>query len=109
MTDQLFGDIDWSCGVPLPEDRSLRSVNMVQVGRALTDPTMDPPIRALVVYNSKPAAIAPNQNLMLDGLRRDDLFTVVLEHVMTDTARHADYVLPATTQVEHHDVHWSRP
>ena len=54
---------------------------MVQVGRALTDPAMDPPIRALVVYNSNPAAIAPNQNLVLDGLRRDDLFTVVLEHV----------------------------
>ena len=107
MTFQLFGDIDWSCGISVPEDRSVRSVNMVQVGRALTDPSMDPAIRALVVYNSNPAAIAPNQNLVLEGLRRDDLFTVVLEHVMTDTARHADYVLPATTQVEHHDVHWS--
>ena len=107
MTFQLFEDIDWSCGVSVREDRSVRSVNMVQVGRALTDPSMDPPIRALVVYNSNPAAIAPNQNLVLDGLRRDDLFTVVLEHVMTDTARHADYVLPATTQIEHHDVHWS--
>ena len=107
MTFQLFGDIDWSCGVSVPHDRPARTVNMVQVGRALTDAAMDPPIRALVVYNSNPAAIAPNQNLVLDGLRRDDLFTVVLEHVMTDTARHADYVLPATTQVEHHDVHWS--
>jgi anaerobic selenocysteine-containing dehydrogenase len=107
MTFQLFGDIDWSCGVSVPEDHSVRAVNMVQVGRALTDPSMDPPIRALVVYNSNPAAIAPNQNLVMEGLRRDDLFTVVLEHVMTDTARHADYVLPATTQVEHHDVHWS--
>jgi anaerobic selenocysteine-containing dehydrogenase len=68
---------------------------------------MDPPIRALVVYNSNPAAIAPNQNLVLEGLAREDLFTVVLEHVLTDTARHADYVLPATTEVEHHDVLWS--
>ena len=107
MTFQLFGDIDWSCGISVPEDRSVRSVNMVQVGRALTDPSMDPPIGALVVYNSNPAAIAPNQNLVLEGLRREDLFTVVLEHVLTDTALHADYVLPATTQVEHHDVHWS--
>ncbi len=107
MTFQLFEDIDWSCGISVPEDRSVRSVNMVQVGRALTDPSMDPPIGALVVYNSNPAAIAPNQNLVLEGLRREDLFTVVLEHVLTDTALHADYVLPATTQVEHHDVHWS--
>ncbi len=107
MTFQLFDRIDWSCGIGIREDSSVRSVNMGQVGRAPTDPTMDPPIRALVVYNSNPAAIAPNQNLVLEGLRRDDLFTVVLEHVMTDTARHADYVLPANTQVEHHDVLWS--
>ncbi len=107
MTFHLAEDLDWSCGVGIPEDHSVRSVNMVQVGRALTNPTMDPPIRALVVYNSNPAAIAPNQNLVLEGLGREDLFTVVLEHVLTDTARHADFVLPATTQVEHHDVLWS--
>jgi anaerobic selenocysteine-containing dehydrogenase len=100
MTFHLAEDrLDWSCGVGIPEDNSVRSVNMVQLGRALTDPTMDPPIRALVVYNSNPAAIAPNQNLVLEGLAREDLFTVVLEHVLTDTARHADYVLPATTEV----------
>ena len=107
MTFQLFEDLDWSCGVGIPEPSAIRSVNMVQVGRALTDPSMDPPIRALIVYNSNPAAIAPNQNLVLDGLRREDLFTIVLEHTMTDTAHHADYVLPATTEVEHHDVLWS--
>ncbi|RIK46116.1 MAG: molybdopterin oxidoreductase [Chloroflexi bacterium] len=93
--------------MPHLEDHSLREVNMVQLGRALTDPTLDPPIRALVVYNSNPATIAPEQNKVLAGLRRDDLFTVVLEHVMTDTARHADYVLPATTQLEHWDLVWS--
>jgi anaerobic selenocysteine-containing dehydrogenase len=80
---------------------------MVQLGEALTDPTLDPPVRALVVYNSNPATIAPDQGRVLAGLRRDDLFTVVLEHVMTDTARHADYVLPATTQLEHWDLLWS--
>jgi len=105
MTFQLFGDLDWACGVGVPDDPDLREVNMVQVGRALT--SLEPPVRALVVYNSNPAAIAPEQNLVLQGLARDDLFTVVLEHVLTDTARFADYVLPATTQVEHFDVLWS--
>ncbi len=92
--------------VDMPElqDRSVRAVNMVQLGKALTDTELDPPIRALFVYNSNPAAIAPNQNLVLQGLCREDLFTIVLEHFMTDTARHADYVLPATTQVEHLDL-----
>jgi anaerobic selenocysteine-containing dehydrogenase len=93
--------------MPALEDTSIRSINMVQLGRALTDPALDPPIRALVVYNSNPAAIAPNQGLILQGLRRDDLLTVVLEQFMTDTARHADYVLPATTEVEHWDLLWS--
>ena len=88
--------------MPELEDPALRSVNMVQLGRALT--TLEPPIRALVVYNSNPAAIAPNQGKVLEGLRRDDLFTVVVEQFLTDTARHADIVLPATTQVEHLDV-----
>jgi anaerobic selenocysteine-containing dehydrogenase len=105
MTFQLFDNLDWSCGVGIAPPRDVRSVNMVQVGRALT--SLEPPIRALIVYNSNPAAIAPNQNLVLEGLRREDLFTVVLEHTMTDTAAHADYVLPATTQVEHDDVLWS--
>jgi anaerobic selenocysteine-containing dehydrogenase len=80
---------------------------MVQVGRALTDQAMTPPIRALIVYNSNPAATTPNQNLVLQGLKRDDLFTVVVEQFMTDTARHADYVLPATSQLEHLDLFWS--
>ncbi len=104
MTYQFARQLDQECGVEVP-DSSAREVNMVQVGRALTD--LSPPLKALVVYNSNPAAIAPAQNLVLEGLARDDLFTVVLEHVMTDTARFADVVLPATTQVEHHDVMWS--
>ena len=62
-------------------------------------------MKALVVYNSNPASIAPNQNLVLQGLRRDDLFTVVLEQFQTDTADHADILLPSTTFLEHTDVY----
>ena len=90
--------------LPELEDPAIRSVNMVQLGRALTDPAMSPPIRALIVYNSNPATIAPDQNRVLEGLGRDDLFTVVLENFVTDTARYADYVFPATTQIEHLDI-----
>ena len=85
----------------------VRRINMAQVGHALTDPGLDPPVTALVCWNSNPAAIAPDQEQVLEGLRRDDLFTVVLEQFMTDTARHADVVLPATTQLEHLDVIFS--
>ena len=85
----------------------VRTINMSRLGEALTDPDLDPPVRALVCWNSNPAAIAPDQELVLAGLRRDDLFTVVLEQFMTDTAVHADVVLPATTQLEHADVLFS--
>jgi len=81
-----------------------REVNMIQLGRVLTDPTMDPPIRSLFVWNSNPAVIAADQQKVLAGLRRDDLFTVVHDQFMTDTARHADIVLPATTMLEHADL-----
>lgn len=93
--------------MPKLEDPAIRSINMVQLGQALTDTTLNPLIRSLIVYNSNPAAIAPNQNLVLEGLRREDLFTVVVEQFLTDTARYADYVFPATTQVEHFDLLWS--
>lgn len=94
-------------GMPELEDTSKRLINMMQIGKALTDESLDPPIKALIVYNSNPAAIAANQNLVLKGLAREDLFTVVLEHFMTDTARHADLILPATTQLEHLDLMYS--
>jgi anaerobic selenocysteine-containing dehydrogenase len=84
-----------------------RTINMSQLGHALTDPALEPPVKALVVWNSNPASIAPDQTRVLEGLRRDDLFTVVLEQFMTDTAAHADVVLPATTQLEHLDVLFS--
>lgn len=79
-----------------------RTVNMTRLGEALTSAT--PPVRALVVYNSNPAAVAPDQGKVLAGLGRDDLFTVVLEHFQTDTADYADILLPATTQLEHFDI-----
>ena len=84
-----------------------RTINMSQLGDALNDPALEPPVRALVVWNSNPAAIAPDQERVLAGLRREDLFTVVLEQFMTDTAAHADVMMPATTQLEHVDVVFS--
>jgi anaerobic selenocysteine-containing dehydrogenase len=81
-----------------------RIVNMSELGRALEELT-DPPVKALVVYNSNPAAIAPHQISVLKGLRREDLFTVVLEQFQTDTADFADIVLPVTTFLEHMDLY----
>ena len=86
--------------------RPARIVNMVQLGEALTR-LSNPPVKAMVVYNSNPAAIAPNQNAVLAGLRRDDLFTVVLEQFRNDTADYADILLPATTFLEHTDLYYS--
>ena len=83
-----------------------RAVNMNQLGETLL--TLDnPPIMALYVYNCNPAAVAPNSNRVIEGLLREDLFTVVHEQLWTDTARLADIVLPATTQMEHLDLHTS--
>ena len=96
--------------------RMPRIVNMSTIGDDLlreTGETMPdgrafgPRIEALVVYNSNPVAVAPDSKQVVAGFCRDDLFTVVLEHFLTDTADHADYVLPATTQLEHWDVHAS--
>ena len=86
--------------------REARLVNMVQLGSALTT-LADPPVKAMVVYNSNPAAVAPNQNAVLSGLRREDLFTVVLEQFQNDTADYADILLPATTFLEHTDLYHS--
>ena len=83
-----------------------RSVNMAQLGHALCE-LSQPPVQALVVYNSNPAAIAPHQNHVVRGLRRSDLFTVVLEHFQTDTADYADIILPATTFLEHTDLYYA--
>ncbi len=84
-----------------------RTINMIHLGRALTDPALRPPVMALYVYNSNPAAVCPNAELVLQGLARDDLFTVVHEQVQTDTADYADILLPATTSMEHADLYRS--
>ncbi|HJT88661.1 MAG TPA: molybdopterin-dependent oxidoreductase [Bryobacteraceae bacterium] len=84
--------------------RKGRLVNMAELGGALTR-LDDPPVKALVVYNSNPAAIAPNQNSVLAGFRREDLFTVVLEQFQNDTADYADILLPVTTFLEHTDLY----
>jgi anaerobic selenocysteine-containing dehydrogenase len=85
-----------------------RTINMSLLGEALTLPDAGvggPPVQALIVYNSNPAAVAPDRSAVQRGLAREDLFTVVLEHFQTDTADWADFVLPATSQLEHWDVH----
>lgn len=84
--------------------RPTRTVNMNELGRALAE-LRDPPVRAVYVWCSNPAAVAPDQNAVLRGLLRDDVFLVVHERFMTDTARCADVVLPATTSLEHVDLY----
>jgi anaerobic selenocysteine-containing dehydrogenase len=88
--------------------RTPRIFNMTTLGDDLLRPVaagMKPAIEALVVYNSNPLAVAPDSSKVAQGLAREDLFTVVLEHFQTDTADYADYLLPATTQLEHWDIH----
>ncbi len=85
-----------------------RVVNQYLLGQALTgELALDPPINALMVYNSNPLVVCPEQDKVAAGLAREDLFTVVSDHVLTDTARYADLVLPATTQLEQHDIMFS--
>jgi len=90
--------------------RTPRTINMSTIGDDLLRPAsteFGPAIEALFVYNSNPVAIAPESAKVVQGFAREDLFTVVLEHFQTDTADYADYILPATTQLEHWDVHAS--
>lgn len=87
-----------------------RTINMSTIGNDLlheTSAAFGPKVEALIVYNSNPVAIAPDSSKVVQGFAREDLFTVVLEHFQTDTADYADYILPATTQLEHADVHLS--
>jgi anaerobic selenocysteine-containing dehydrogenase len=86
--------------------RKTRIVNMNQIGLALNE-IQDPPIQSLYVYSSNPASVAPDQNWVLKGLSREDLFTVVHERFLTDTARYADVVLPATSSLEQSDLYRS--
>jgi anaerobic selenocysteine-containing dehydrogenase len=86
-----------------PLKREARILNMSELGRILTEGA----VKALVVYNSNPAAIAPDQHMVRRGLKRDDLFTVVLEQFQTDTADFADIILPVTTFLEHTDLYFA--
>jgi anaerobic selenocysteine-containing dehydrogenase len=85
--------------------RKPRVVNHAQLGEALTAAV--PPVRAVIVYNNNPVAVCPDSEKVLAGFRREDLYCVVMDSFMTDTADYADLVLPATTQLEHYDVHKS--
>jgi anaerobic selenocysteine-containing dehydrogenase len=85
--------------------RRPRVINHARLGEALA--RAEPPVRALIVYNNNPVAVCPESDKVLAGFSREDLFTVVLDHFQTDTADYADIVLPATTQLEHYDVHKS--
>lgn len=89
------------------EQRGVRHINMCELGRALNDDALEPPIKALYIYSSNPACTAPDQNQVLRGLQREDLFTVVHERFLTDTTRYADIVLPATTSLESEDLYYS--
>jgi anaerobic selenocysteine-containing dehydrogenase len=103
-TKKILGEFAWTT----------REINMSQLGKVLlgtgglmngsAGQRLAPPVKALFVYNCNPAATAPDQETVLRGLAREDLFTVVHEQVMTDTALYADILLPATTFLEHHDI-----
>ena len=85
--------------------RRPRTINHSQLGDALT--SAEPPVKATIVYNNNPVAVCPESDKVIAGFSREDLFTVVIDHFQTDTADYADILLPATTQLEHHDVHKS--
>jgi anaerobic selenocysteine-containing dehydrogenase len=92
----------------LRQRKQSRSINMSTIGDDLlrpASPQFGPRIDALIVYNANPVAVAPESAKVAEGFAREDLFTVVLEHFQTDTADYADILLPATTQLEHVDVH----
>jgi anaerobic selenocysteine-containing dehydrogenase len=82
-----------------------RMINHAALGDALT--SAQPPVRVTIVYNNNPVAVCPDSSQVIKGFAREDLFTVVMDSFMTDTADYADIVLPATTQLEHDDVHKS--
>ena len=101
---------DWLQRPDLLAGRKPRTINMVTIGDDLqrqASAAFGPRVDALLVYNSNPVAVAPDSAQVTRGFAREDLFTVVLEHFLTDTADYADYVLPATTQLEHWDAHSS--
>ncbi|NNF32501.1 MAG: molybdopterin-dependent oxidoreductase [Saprospiraceae bacterium] len=107
MTYELFGaSLNWE-SLSLPPELAnpkTRSINMIELGKVLNSKDLNPGIDALIVFNSNPAVTTPNQNLILQGLEREDLLTIVSEHFITDTARYADYIFPATSVLENWDI-----
>ncbi len=102
MSNSSIWGLDSAAAIGAPPETT-RRLNMNRTGRALLE-YRDPPIELAFVYNHNPLATLPNQELVRKGLEREDLFTVVFEQVMTDTARYADVLLPATTFLEHEDL-----
>ena len=103
--DLFFEALDYAAVLP-PDDlpQPARTVHLAQLGKTLTDSSLAPPVTWMLVYNLNPVVTLPNQNLIVAGLQREDLFTVVHEQFMTETALYADLVLPATTQFEHWEL-----
>lgn len=99
------GSIKWDTMAVSKMLRVTRVINMNRLGAALLGEATDPPVMALYVFGANPATSAPNAGKVVEGLKRDDLFTVVHELFMTDTAQYADIVLPATSQLEQTDLH----
>jgi anaerobic selenocysteine-containing dehydrogenase len=100
-----FGVLDMkSIEMPEVHKADVRTLNMRDLGKDLCDSKLSPPVRALMVYGANPVVSMPNQSEVCEGLRREDLFTVVHDLFVTDTALYADYVLPATSQIEHLDL-----
>jgi len=93
-SSKIFGHYEWNT----------RLINQSQIGKILNDDRLRPPLKALFVYNCNPAATAPDQNAIIKGLQREDLFTVVFEQVLTDTALYADILLPAVTFLEQREI-----
>jgi anaerobic selenocysteine-containing dehydrogenase len=88
----------------IPDGPPPRGLDMARLGETLTDPALDPPVMGLMVWGTNPAVVQPDAGRVQRGLAREDLFTVVIEHFITDTALYADVVLPSTTQLEHFDI-----
>lgn len=93
-----------AAGRPDLQPRATRGLDLARLGETLLDDSLEPPVKALVVWNTNPAIVQPDASTVRKGLARDDLFTVVVEHFMTDTVLYADVVLPSTTQLEHFDI-----